>query len=61
MPQIVVPHFNDPEHWQQRAEEARVLSEQMKDKVAKQTMLDIARDYDRLAVRAMIRIGGVKE
>jgi hypothetical protein len=54
MPQA--PHFNDPEHWHQRAEEARVLAEQMKDEVTKQMMLDIARDYDRLAVRASIRL-----
>jgi hypothetical protein len=56
MPQITVPHFNDPEHWQQRAEEARVLAEQMKDEVTKQMMLGIALDYDRLAVRAIIRL-----
>ena len=43
MPQA--PHFNDPEHWHQRAEEARVLAEQMKDEVTKQMMLDIARDF----------------
>ena len=33
------PHFNDPEYWHQRAEEARVLAKQMKDEKAKQTML----------------------
>jgi hypothetical protein len=31
-----VPHFNDPEHWQLRAEESRVMAEQMNDETAKQ-------------------------
>ena len=50
------PHFNDPAHWHGRAEECRVLAEQMNDDLAKQTMLRIGADYDRLAVRAAIRI-----
>jgi hypothetical protein len=27
----VAPHFNDPQHWHRRAEEARVLAEQVTD------------------------------
>jgi len=50
------PHFNDPEHWQQRAEESRVLAEQMTDEVARKMMLQIAADYERLSVRASIRL-----
>jgi hypothetical protein len=50
-----VPHFNDPEHWRQLAEECRVLAEQMKDEKARKMMLRIADDYVELAVRAAIR------
>lgn len=51
-----VPIFSNPDHWRDRAEEARVLAEQMNDPVAKQMMLKIADDYMRLAVRACIRV-----
>jgi len=52
----VAPHFDDSYHWRERAEEARVLAEQMKDEVTKQMMLNVVRDYDKLAVRASIRL-----
>jgi hypothetical protein len=52
------PHFNDPEHWRRRAEESRVLAEQMNDETSKHMMLRIADDYDRLAVRAAMRLQG---
>jgi len=48
--------FNDPVHWHQRAERTRVLAERMNDEVTKQMMLRVAQDYDRLAVRASIRL-----
>jgi hypothetical protein len=51
----IAPHFNDPERWHQRAEEARVLAEQMRDETTKKLMLRIADDYDDLAVGAAIR------
>jgi hypothetical protein len=44
--------FDDPEHWRQRAEEARVLAEQMSDAASREKMLGIAKDYERLAERA---------
>ena len=47
--------INDPRHWRVRAEEARVLAEGMKDPLLKQTMLQIAKDYDRLAQRTELR------
>ena len=52
----IAPHFNDPDHWRQRAEESRILAEQMSDEAEKKTMLGIADDYDKLAVRAAQRL-----
>lgn len=58
MTQAAVAHFiNDPAHWHQRAQESRVLAEQMNDEITKEMMLRVAQDYDRLAVRASIRLG----
>jgi hypothetical protein len=57
----IAPYLNDPDHWHQRAEEARVQAEQMSNEQTKQTMLQIAADYDNLAVRAAIRAGVAKE
>jgi hypothetical protein len=41
---------NDPEHW--RAREKRALAERLRNEQAKQTMLRIANDFDRLAEQA---------
>jgi hypothetical protein len=57
----IAQHLNDPQHWRQRAEEARVQAEQMNNEQTRQTMLRIADDYDKLAVRAAIRAGVAKE
>jgi hypothetical protein len=55
------PSFiNDPEHWRQRAEEARRLADQIDDPDSKRMMLAIARDYDHLAERAEHRAKGSK-
>jgi hypothetical protein len=49
----MVSHFiNEPAHWLARAEEARILANQMNDAEAKVAMLRIAEDYERLAQRA---------
>jgi hypothetical protein len=50
--------INDPNHWLDRAKEARALAEQMDDPEAKRTMLKNADDYERLAKRAEERAEG---
>ena len=58
---LAAPQFNDPRYWHRRAEEARVLAEQMSGERNKERMLKVADDYDELAVRAVIRsIGETK-
>jgi hypothetical protein len=44
--------WEDPEHWRDRAEEARATAEQMHDSESKRLMLGIAEDYEKLAARA---------
>jgi hypothetical protein len=48
-------HFNDPEHWRQQADEARVIARQLPNPESKAVMMRIAADYDRLAERARAR------
>ena len=50
--------INDPNHWLDRAKEARALAEQIADPEAKRTMLKNANDYERLAQRAEERAAG---
>ena len=47
--------MNNPQHWRDRAEEARVNAEQMSDPESKRMMLEIADGYIRLAERAARR------
>jgi hypothetical protein len=58
LPMPLAPHFNDPQHWLNRAEESRVLAEQMIDETAKEMMLRIVDDYRKLAERASVRLIG---
>jgi hypothetical protein len=51
-------HINDPKHWRYRAEEARAMAESMTNPEAKQLMLNVAADYERLTKRAEDRAGG---
>jgi hypothetical protein len=51
-------HLNDPEHWRDRAKEARAMAEGMTDSVSKQKMLDVAANYEHLAKRAEDRRTG---
>ena len=55
---VATSFINDPQHWRDRAEEMRTLAQSVKDEASKQTMLRIARDYDRLALRAEHRAAG---
>jgi hypothetical protein len=49
----MISHFiNEAGHWRARAEEARILANQMNDSESKDAMLRIAEDYERLAQRA---------
>jgi hypothetical protein len=50
-------YIRDPEHWRKRAEEMRALARDVADEVARESMLNIAREYDRLAQRANERSG----
>jgi hypothetical protein len=52
--------FDQPEHWRNRAEEMRRHAEDMRDLVAKAMMLEIADQYDKLALRAEQRLGTEK-
>jgi len=57
-----VPHsFNDPKHWRERAEEARVHAEQISDPESKRMMLKIAEDYEKLAKRAEERLNASQQ
>jgi hypothetical protein len=39
----------DGDYWRERAEEARIQAEEVRSSEAKHTLLQIAKDYDRLA------------
>jgi hypothetical protein len=48
------PDVNDPEYWQQRAKQARLLAERVIDETAKRTMLSVAEVCDRFAIGAVM-------
>jgi hypothetical protein len=48
--------YNDPEHWHERAVDARALAEKMSDPVDKKAMIEIAEKYERLAGLALERL-----
>jgi 23S rRNA G2069 N7-methylase RlmK/C1962 C5-methylase RlmI len=48
--------YNDPQHWLERAREARQLAEEMRDIRGRASMLAIADEYEKIAERAMARL-----
>ena len=48
-----------PEHWSGRADEARAMAANIVDPAAKQAMLDIAANYEKIAKRAEAKEAGV--
>ncbi len=48
--------FDNPEHWRERAREVRALAEGISDLIAKVNMLEVAAQYERLALRAEHRL-----
>jgi hypothetical protein len=52
MPRLI----DAPEHWRERAEEMITFADQTNDRLAKETLLDIAAGYELLARRAEQRL-----
>jgi hypothetical protein len=48
--------IHDPQHWRDRAVQARTMADLMNDPQSKEMMLGIAKDYERLAERAEQRL-----
>jgi hypothetical protein len=48
----------DAGHWRDRAEEARLIAEQMTDPHSRTTMFDIAAGYEMMAEHAIARASG---
>jgi hypothetical protein len=49
--------IDDIQHWRDRAEQSRVLAEQMNDAIARDMMLRVASNYERMAEQAVARAG----
>ena len=50
--------LNDARHWRDRAEEARIHAEQLRDPDTRRMMLGVASSYERIAERAEERMNG---
>ena len=46
------PTLNDPAHWRRRAAETRSIADRLDDAAARQAMLEIADQYERIAAMA---------
>ena len=49
--------INDPKHWRERAEQAFAIAGEMGDPEAREAMLKVAEQYERLAKWAEERLG----
>jgi hypothetical protein len=50
--------LDEPKHWQEHAEEARSISEQLSDPESRRMILRMADNYERLAAHARRRMKG---
>jgi hypothetical protein len=50
--------FGTPAYWQERAEEARAIAEDMHDAQARRAMLVVAANYEKIAKRAEAKGSG---
>jgi hypothetical protein len=48
-------HLDDPQHWRERAEEARYVARHMIDSTSSEMVFVVATTYERLAQRAQER------
>ena len=48
--------INDPKHWRERVEQALAMAEAMSDSEAREAMLKVAEQYERLAQWALDRL-----
>jgi hypothetical protein len=55
---VSVSILDDPKHWQERAEEARSIAEQLPDPESRRMLIRIADDYERFAADARRRMMG---
>jgi hypothetical protein len=53
----MISYLDNPQLWRSRAEEARVLAEEMSDRDCYRIMLSIAESYEEMARRAEERLG----
>jgi hypothetical protein len=48
--------LNDPQHWRERAREARAIAEETDNPMVRRSMFRIAEEYDRVAEKAAQRV-----
>ncbi len=56
--EVMPTKFGTPAYWQERAEEARVIAEDMHDAAARRAMLLVADNYEKIAKRAEAKGSG---